>query len=104
VGFLIFLMIAFCGLVLLPLLFLKVLFGLIFLPFKLVGLVFRVVFGVLGGLLRVGFGLVALVGSLVAVALFVVLLPLLPFLLVGGFVWLGARLARPRPSALRVIG
>ena len=42
--------------------------------------------------------------NLLAVALFVVLLPLLPFLLVGGFVWLGARLARPRPSALRVIG
>jgi hypothetical protein len=97
-------MFAFCALVLVPVLLLKLVFGLIFLPFKLVGLVFRVVFGALGGLMRVGFGLVALVGSLLAVALVVVLLPLLPFLLVGGFVWLVARLVRPHPSALRVIG
>jgi hypothetical protein len=104
VGFLIFLMIAFCALVVLPVLLVKVVFGLLVLPFKLLGLVFRVVFGVLGGLFRVGFGLVALAGSLLAVALCVVLLPLLPFLLVGGFVWLVVQLARPRPTALRVIG
>ena len=104
VGVLIFVMFAFCALVVLPVLLVKVVFGLLFLPFKLLGVVFRVVFGVLGGLFRVGFGLVALVGSLLAVALFVVVLPLLPFLLVGGFVWMVAQLARPRPSALRVIG
>ena len=101
-GFLIFLMFAFGALVLLPLLLLKVLFSLVSLPFKLVGLVFRIVFGVLGGLLKVGFGLVGVLGALLAMAFFVVLLPLLPFLLVGGFVWLLARLARPRP-AVRLI-
>ena len=101
-GVLIFLMFAFAALVLLPLLFLKVLFGLVVLPFKLVGLVFRIVFGLFGGLLRVGFGLVAVVGALLAMAFFLVLLPLLPFLIVGGFVWLLARLARPRP-AVRLI-
>ena len=101
-GFLILLMFAFGALVLLPLLLLKVLFSLVSLPFKLVGLVFRIVFGVLGGLLKVGFGLVGVLGALLAMAFFVVLLPLLPFLLVGGFVWLLARLARPRP-AVRLI-
>ena len=101
-GVLIFLMFAFAALVLLPLLFLKVLFGLVVLPFKLVGLVFRIVFGLFGGLLRVGFGLVAVVAALLAMAFFLVLLPLMPFLIVGGFVWLLARLARPRP-AVRLI-
>ena len=101
-GFLIFLMFAFGALVLLPLLLLKVLFSLVSLPFKLVGLVFRIVFGVLGGLLKVGFGLVGVLGALLAMAFFVVLLPLLPFLLVGGVVWLLAGLARPRP-AVRLI-
>ena len=101
-GFLIFLMFAFGALVLLPLLLLKVLFSLVSLPFKLVGLVFRIVFGVLGGLLKVGFGLVGVLGAVLAMAFFVVLLPLLPFLLVGGFALLLARLARPRP-AVRLI-
>lgn len=101
-GVLIFLMLAFGALVFVPLLLLKVLFGLIFLPFRLVGFVFRIVFGALGGLVRVGFGIVGLVGALLAMAFFFVLLPLMPFLLLGGFVWLVARLARPRP-AVRLI-
>lgn len=101
-GVLLFLMFAFAALVFLPLLLLKLVFGLVALPFKLVGLAFRVVFGVLGGLFRVGFGIVGIVGGILAMAFFVVLLPLLPLLLVGGFVWLMARLARPRP-AVRLI-
>ena len=101
-GFLIFVMFAFGALVLLPLLLLKVLFGLVALPFKLVGLVFRIVFGLFGGLLKVAFGLVGVLGALLAMAFFVVLLPLMPFLVVGGFVWLLARVARPRP-AVRLI-
>ena len=101
-GVLIFLVFAFGALVFLPLLLLKVLFGLVLLPFRLVGLVFRIVFGLFGGLLKVGFGLVGLVVGILALAFFVVLLPLLPFLVVGGFVWLLARLARPRP-AVRLI-
>ena len=88
--------------VVLPLLLLKVLFALLFLPFKLVGALFNLVFGIVGGLFRVGFGLAVALFTLLAVVVVVVLLPLLPFLIVGGFVWLLARLARPRP-AMRVI-
>jgi hypothetical protein len=90
------------ALVVLPVLLLKVFFSLLLLPFKLVGALFKVVFGILGGLFRVGFGLAVALFTLLAVAVVVVLLPLLPFLVVGGFVWLLARLARPRP-ALRVM-
>lgn len=101
-GALIFLMFAFGALVFLPLLLLKALFALVFLPFRLVGLLLRIVFGTLGGVVRVGFGIVGMVGALLAMAFFVVLLPLMPFLVVGGFVWVVARLARPRP-AVRLI-
>jgi hypothetical protein len=102
VGVLIFFMLAFGALVFVPLLLLKLVFSLAFLPFRLVGLAFRLVFGALGGLFRVGFGLVGLVAGILAMAFFVVLLPLLPLLVVGGFVWLLTRLVRPRP-AVRLI-
>jgi fucose 4-O-acetylase-like acetyltransferase len=102
VGTLLGLLILMVGLVLLPILFLKVLLSLLLLPFQLLGFVFKLVFGVLGGVVRVGFGLAMALASLLVVLFFVVLLPLLPFLLIGGFLWLVARLARPRP-ALRVV-
>ena len=62
-GVLIFFMLAFGALVFVPLLLLKLVFSLAFLPFRLVGLAFRLVFGALGGIFRVGFGLVGLVGA-----------------------------------------
>jgi hypothetical protein len=97
-----FLFILFVGLIVLPLLFLKVLFALLFLPFKILGGILRLGFGLLGGLFKLGFGLLGLVFGLLVAAFFLVLLPLLPFLVLGGFVWLVARALRPRP-ALRVI-
>jgi hypothetical protein len=101
-GLLLSVLFAFAAIVLLPLLLLKLLLGLILLPFKIVGAVFRVVFGILGGILRAGFALVSLVAAVFCFAFFVVLLPLLPFLMIGGFVWLLVRLVRPRPM-MRVV-
>ncbi len=101
-GTLLALLVLFAGLVLLPILLLKLVLGLLFLPFQLLGFVFKLVFGVLGGLVRVGFGLAMALVSILVVLFCVVLLPLLPFMLLGAFVWLVARMARPRP-ALRVV-
>ena len=98
-GLLVGLLFAFGALVVLPVLLFKVLLGLIFLPFKILGAVFRVVFGILGGLFRLGFVLVGLVGAVLGFAFFLLLLPLLPFLILGGFVWLLTRLFRPGPVA-----
>ena len=92
-----------CGaLIVLPLVLLKVLFALVFLPFKILSAVLRLGLGIVGGVFKVGFGLLGLFVGLAATLFVVVLLPLLPLLLVGGFVWLVARAMRPRP-ALRVI-
>ena len=101
-GSFLFLLALCAALVLLPLLLLRLLIALVLLPFKLVGLVFRLVFGILGGIVKVGFGLVGFLFALMAVAVFLVLLPLVPFLLLGGFIWLLARLMRPQPP-LRVV-
>ncbi len=88
------------ALIALPLLVLRVafklVFGLIFLPFKLLGVVLRVVFGVLGAVFRVLFSGVGLVFALLAAVFFLVLLPLLPFVLLGLGLWLVLREGRPR--------
>ena len=86
------------ALFLLPLLILRVafglLFGLIFLPFKLLGVVLKIVFGVVGLVFRVLFSGVGLVFALLAAVFFVVLLPLLPFALLGFGLWLVLRQSR----------
>jgi hypothetical protein len=86
--------------VLLPLLILRVAFGLVFgmlfLPFKLLGLVLKVAFGVVGLVFRVLFSGVGLVFGLLAAVFVLVLLPLLPFALVGLGLWLVLREGRPR--------
>ena len=86
--------------VLLPLLILRVafglVFGLLFLPFKLLGLVLKVAFGVVGLVFRVLFSGVGLVFGLLAAVFVLVLLPLLPFALVGLGLWLVLREGRPR--------
>lgn len=66
-----------------PLMLLKTLFGLVF---GLFGLVFGLVFGVFGLVVAAGVGLV---GVLALAALFA--LPLLPFLMIGGLVWLAVK-------------
>ena len=85
----------------LPLLLLKVafqvLFALIALPFKLVGLVLGVVFGVVGFAFRVVFSAAGIVFGLLAAVVCLVLLPLLPFALLGLGLWLVVRSGqRPR--------
>ena len=82
--------------VVLPLLILRLAIGLVFLPFKLLGVVLRVVFGVVGLVFKVLFSGVGLVFGLLAAVFFLVLLPLLPFALVGLGLWLVLRESRPR--------
>ena len=95
--FLVILLVGLGFLVILPLMLLKLVLGLILLPFKLLGLVFRVVFGILGlvfGLLFSGVGLVLALLVAVGVAL---LVPLLPIVLIGVGIWLLVRSSTPRP-------
>lgn len=103
--FLVMLFVALALLVLLPLILLKLVLGLIFLPFKLLGVIFRVVFGLTFGLVGLvfrilfsGVGLLLALFVAVGVALMV---PLLPFLLVGVGLWLLLRSSTPR-SPLRL--
>jgi len=89
------------GLVVLPLLvigtLLKLLLWLVLLPFRAVGALVGAAGAVLAGVGKVLLFLLGLVGAALALTFGVVLLPLLPLLLVGGLIWLLARLLRPRP-------
>jgi hypothetical protein len=93
--------------VILPLILLKIVFGLFFglvlLPFKILGGVLRLAFGLVGAVFKVVGGIIGAVAVLFAALLCLVFLPLLPFLLVGGLVWLVARAGRPRPVLRRTI-
>jgi hypothetical protein len=80
---------------------LKVALGLAFLPFKLLGGVIRLGFGVMGGLFRLAFGAVGLLAFAMGAIFCVVLLPLLPFLIVGGLIFAIVRLAAG-PARTRV--
>jgi hypothetical protein len=88
-------------LVILPLILLKLVLGLIFLPFRLLGLVFRVVFGVTFGVVGLVFRLLFSAAGLVLALLVIVgvalLVPLLPFFLIGVGLWLLLRSSSPRP-------
>ena len=104
-AFLVMLFVGLAMLVLLPLILIKLVLGLIFLPFKILGVVFRVVFGLTFGLVGLvfrilfsGVGLLLALFVAVGVALMV---PLLPFLLVGVGLWLLLRSSTPR-SPLRL--
>jgi len=98
------LLIAFCVLVIVPLLLLKVfiglLWGLIALPFKVLGALLHLAFGLLGGLARAFAWMVGLLGLLFGFLVLVIALPLLPLLAVAGVVWLLAKAFRPsyRPA------
>src|SRR2546422_1004925 len=85
--FLVMLLVGLGLLVILPLILIKLVLGLIFLPFKLLGLVFRVVFGVTFGVVGLVFRLlfsgVGLVLALLVVVGLALLVPLIPILLVG---------------------
>ncbi len=103
--FLALLLVGLAFLVIVPLLLLRLVLGLIFLPFKLLGVVLRVVFGVTFGLVglvfRVLFSGVGLLLALFVLVGVVLLVPLLPFLLVGVGLWLLLRSSTPR-SPLRL--
>ena len=86
------------ALIVIPLLALKVLLGLVFLPFRILGALFGVLFGLAGALVKLLVsGMVAL-GVALALVLCVVLLPLLPFVLIGGFIWLLIKAFEPHPA------
>jgi hypothetical protein len=86
------------ALVVIPLLALKLLYGLVFLPFRILGAIFSVGFGLLGGLLKLLISGAAFLGVVLVLVLSVVLLPLLPFVLLGGFIWLVVKAFQPRPA------
>ena len=92
------------GVLALPLLILRVafklVFGLVFLPFQILGLVLRFVFGVAGLGVRVLFSGLGLVFGLLAAVLLIVMVPLLPFVLLGIGLWLVLRQSRPSRGAL----
>lgn len=75
--------------------------GVFWLVFQLVALPFRLLGVVLKGVTWAGIAVVKLVAavvSLVGLLVFGLLLPLLPFVIVGGGLWLLFRAARPAPS------
>jgi hypothetical protein len=86
------------ALVVIPLLALKLLCGLVFLPFRILGAIFSVGFGLLGGLLKLLISGVVFLGVVLVLLLSVVLLPLLPFVLLGGVIWLVVKAFQPRPA------
>jgi hypothetical protein len=86
------------AIVVIPILAFKLLCGLIFLPFRILGALFSVVFGLFGGLLKLLFSGAVFLGVVLVLALSVVLLPLLPFVLLGGVIWLMVKAFEPRPA------
>src|SRR2546427_13058862 len=104
--FLVMLLVGLGLLVILPLILIKLVLGLLFLPFKLLGLVFRVVFGVTFGVVGLVFrllfsGVGLILGLLVAVGV-ALLVPLIPFVLIGVGLWLLVRATARRPPPLRL--
>jgi hypothetical protein len=79
------------GLVVLPLMLIKVVLFAVLLPFRILGALFKAVFGVVTGLAGLAFGLVVGLLALVAVPLLLLALPLLPFIVIGGIIYLVAR-------------
>jgi hypothetical protein len=92
-------------LVALPLMFVMLLirlaFGVALLPFRLAGALLHVAGKLVGLVAHLAFGLVGLVVGIGALVLSVFLLPLLPFLLLGGLVWLVIGAMRPRAALVR---
>jgi hypothetical protein len=71
-----------------PLLVIKLVLGLVLLPFKILGGVFK-------GIGKLAFGVFGLLAGLLAVFVLLIALPLVPVVLVGGVVWLVTRRSRP---------
>jgi hypothetical protein len=78
-------------------LLLRVVVGLVLLPFKLVGMVFGLVFGIAGAVFGLAIAAITVVVTLLALGT-VLLIPLLPILLVVAGLYLLFRMTRPRPQ------
>jgi hypothetical protein len=78
----------------LGLLAVKILLGLVFLPFRIVGGLFKLALGIVGGLLGLVLSAVVVAFALVAVVFGLVLVPLAPFIVLGGLCWLAFRAGR----------
>ncbi|HLA78549.1 MAG TPA: hypothetical protein VJU18_13295 [Vicinamibacteria bacterium] len=85
-------------LIAIPILIVKALVGLVLLPFKLVAVVFKLVFGAFALVAKLLFGGLGLLLGLAALVVGLIFLPLLPFLAIGGLIWLIVRASRPRPA------
>jgi hypothetical protein len=79
------------ALVILPILLVKAVFFAVLLPFRVVGAVVKGILGLATGLAGLAFGLVVAVVAVVAIPLMLLAIPLLPFLAIGGIVWLIAK-------------
>lgn len=83
-------------LVLLPLLLLKLVFGVVafavWLPFKILGLAFGLVWNLLAAIAKLAFSILGVLALAVLAVLALVLIPLLPFLFVGALVWAAVKL------------
>ena len=83
--------------VLLPLMLvvgaIKLVVALVLLPFKLLGALLKVVFGLIAAV----FSTVTFVGVVLLGLLLLIALPLLPLLLLGGFVWALVKAFAPAP-------
>jgi hypothetical protein len=96
-SFLIMLLVGLGFLVILPLLILKVVLGLIWLPFKLLGFVLRLVFGLVFGAIGLVFSVAGVVLAVLLAVGLALVVPLLPFLVIGVGIWLLVRAASPKP-------
>jgi len=96
-SFLIMLLVGLGFLVILPLLILKVVLGLIWLPFKLLGFVLRLVFGLVFGVIGLVFSAAGVVLALLLAVGLALVVPLLPVLAIGFGIWLLVRAASPKP-------
>jgi hypothetical protein len=100
----------FGGLMLALSIVLRVAFGLLLLPFRLLGAILFLPFMLLGGLVRgvVGLAMVpfallglplVLAGSILMIVLFSLLTPLIPLIAIGGLIWLLLK-ASARPTVI----
>ncbi len=90
-----------CGaMILVPLVLLKVFvqlgLGLIALPFRLLGGLLHLFAALFGGVARLMIGGGVLVAMALGIAAFAILIPLLPFVMAAGLLWLIVRAFEPR--------
>ncbi|MCM2254634.1 MAG: hypothetical protein NDJ94_03080 [Vicinamibacteria bacterium] len=83
-------------LVLLPLLLLKLVFGVVafavWLPFKILGLAFGLVWNLFAAIAKLAFSIFGVLALAVLAVFALVMIPLLPFLFVGALVWAAVKL------------